>query len=82
VLLGAYLFLAPWIVVALLSTSSHGAHFGRRLVELAKARKEAEDSDEARMLALRRQRLSFGISTLNVPISVAVVILATYARAG
>jgi uncharacterized membrane protein len=62
--------------------ASHGAYFGRRLVELAKARKEAEGSDKARVLALRRrrlQRLSFGISMLNVLISVVVVILATYA---
>jgi uncharacterized membrane protein len=62
--------------------SSHGAYFGRRLVELAKARKEAGDSDKARMLALSRrrlQRLSFGISMLNVLLSAAVVILATYA---
>jgi putative copper export protein len=65
--------------------ASHGAYFGRRLVELARARKEAEDSDKARMLALRRrrlQRLSFGISMLNVLISVAVMILATYAWVG
>jgi hypothetical protein len=37
------------------------------------------------MLALRRQRLqrlSFGISMLNILISAAVMILATYARAG
>jgi uncharacterized membrane protein len=64
--------------------ASHGAYFGRRLVELAKARKDAEDSDKARMLALRRrrlQRLSFGISMLNILISVVVMILATYARA-
>jgi hypothetical protein len=65
--------------------ASHGTYFGRRLVELAKARKEAEDSEKARMLALRRrklQRLSFGISMLNVVISTAVVILATYTWAG
>ncbi len=65
--------------------ASHGAYFGRRLVELAKARKEAEDSEKGRMLALRRrrlQRLSFGISMLNVLLSAAVVILATYAWAG
>ncbi len=65
--------------------ASHGAYFGRRLVELAEARKEAEDSDKARMLALRRrrlQRLSFGISMVNILISVVVVILATYAWAG
>jgi uncharacterized membrane protein len=65
--------------------ASHGAYFGRRLVELAEARKVARDSDRARMLALRRRRLrrlSFGISMLNVLISVAIMILATYARAG
>ena len=62
--------------------ASHGAYFGRRLVELAEARKEAGASEKARMLALRRrrlQRLSFGISMLNILISVAVMILATYA---
>jgi hypothetical protein len=65
--------------------ASHGAYFGRRLVELAEARKEAGDSEKALMLVLRRrrlQRLSFGISMLNILISAAVMILATYARAG
>jgi uncharacterized membrane protein len=65
--------------------AAHGAYFGRRLVELAEARKEAGDSEKAQMLALRRrrlQRLSFGISKLNILISAAVVILATYAWAG
>jgi uncharacterized membrane protein len=65
--------------------ASHGAYFGRRLVELAEARKEAGDSEKAQMLALRRrrlQRLSFRISKLNILISAAVVILATYAWAG
>jgi uncharacterized membrane protein len=65
--------------------ASHGAYFGRRLVELAEARKEAGDSEKAHMLALRRrrlQRLSFGISMLTVLISAAVMILAIYARVG
>jgi uncharacterized membrane protein len=65
--------------------ASHGAYFGRRLVELAEARKEAGDYEKAQMLALRRQRLqrlSFGISMLNILISAVVLILATYARAG
>jgi uncharacterized membrane protein len=65
--------------------ASHGAYFGRRLVELAGARKEAGDSEKAQMLALRRrrlQRLSFGISMLSILISAVVMILATYARAG
>ena len=64
--------------------ASHGAYFGRRLVELAEARKEAGASEKARMLALRRrrlQRLSFGISMLNILISAVVVILAIYAPA-
>jgi uncharacterized membrane protein len=64
---------------------SHGAYFGRRLVELAEARKESGDPEKARMLALRRrrlQRLSFGISMLTILISAVVMILATYARGG
>ena len=65
--------------------ASHGAYFGRRLVELAEARKEAGTFEKAQMLALRRrrlQRLSFGVSMLNILISAAVMILAAYARVG
>jgi uncharacterized membrane protein len=65
--------------------ASHGAYFGRRLVELAEARKAAGHSQKGQMLALRRrrlQKLSFGISVLNILISTAVMILATYARVG
>ena len=65
--------------------ASHGAYFGRRLVELAEARKEAGASEKAQVLALRRrrlQRLSFWISMLTILVSAAVLILATYARAG
>jgi uncharacterized membrane protein len=65
--------------------ASHGAYFGRRLVKLAEARKEAGASEKARVLALRRrrlQKLSFGLSMLNILISAAVLILATYAQAG
>ena len=72
------------LAVLFVLVASHGAYFGRRLVELAEARKEAEDSEKARMLALRRrrlQRLSFGISMLTILISVVVMILATCARA-
>src|SRR3712207_6131859 len=73
------------LAVLFVLVASHGAYFGRRLVELAEARKEAEDSEKARMLALRRRRLhrlSFGISMLTILISVVVMILATYARLG
>jgi hypothetical protein len=65
--------------------AAHGAYFGRCLVELAEARKEAGDSERAQMLALRRrslQRLSFGISMLNILISAVVVILATDVQLG
>ncbi len=73
------------LVVLFGLVASHGAYFGRRLVELAEARKEAEDSDKAQTLALRRrrlQRLSFGVSILDILISTVVMILATYAWAG
>ena len=65
--------------------ATHGAYFGRRLVKLAEARKEAGDSERAQMLALRRrrlQRLSFSVSMLNILISAVVMILAAYARVG
>jgi hypothetical protein len=55
------------------------------LVELAEARKEAGDSEKAQMLALRRrrlQRLSYGISMLNILISAVVVILAIDVQVG
>jgi uncharacterized membrane protein len=73
------------LAVLFVLVASHGTYFGRRLVELAGARKEARDSDKAQMLALRRrrlQRLSFGISMLNILISAAVMVLAAYARVG
>jgi uncharacterized membrane protein len=81
---------APYSEYALLAVlfglvAAHGAYFGRRLVELAEAGKEARDSEKAQTLALRRRRLqwlSFGVSMLNILISAAVMILAAYARVG
>ena len=73
------------LVVLFGLVASHGAYFGRRLVELAETRKEAGTSEKAQMLALRRrrlQRLSYWISMLNILISAAVLILAAYAQAG
>ena len=73
------------LAVLLGLVASHGAYFGRRLVALAEARKEAGNSEKAQTVAFRRrrlQRLSFGISMLNILISAAVMILATCARAG
>src|SRR5688572_33252012 len=37
--------------------AAHGAYFGRRLVELAEARKEAGSVEKAKMMAVRRRRL-------------------------
>jgi uncharacterized membrane protein len=73
------------LAVLFVLVASHGAYCARRLVELAEARKEAGESEKALMLALRRrrlQRLSFGISLLNILLSTVVMILATYAWAG
>jgi len=76
---------ATWLREAIGLVASHGAYFGRRLVEQAEARKEAGTSEKAQMLALRRrrlQRLSFGVSMLNILISAVVMILAAYTRVG
>jgi uncharacterized membrane protein len=73
------------LVVLFGLVASHGTYFGRRLVELAETRKEAGNSEKAQMLALRRrrlQRLSFGVSMLNILISAVVMILAAYTRVG
>jgi uncharacterized membrane protein len=73
------------LVVLFGLVAAHGAYFGRRLVELAEARKEAGASEKAQVLALRRRRLqglSFGLSMLNILVSAAVLTLATYARIG
>jgi uncharacterized membrane protein len=67
------------LVVLFGLVASHGAYFGRRLVKLAEARKEAEGSEKVEVLVLRQRRLrrlSFGISMLNILISTVVMILA------
>jgi uncharacterized membrane protein len=73
------------LVVLFGLVASHGVYFGRRLVELAEARKEAGTSEKDQVLAHRRrrlQRLSFGLSMLNILISAAVMIVAAYAPVG
>ena len=73
------------LVVLFGLVASHGAYFGRRLVELAEAREVARDPEKAQILALGRRRLrrlSFGISMLNILLSAVVMILATHARVG
>jgi len=59
--------------------AAHGAYFGRRLVGLAEAEKEAGSAEEARDLAERRQRLqerSLWVSRLTLLVSLAVMVLA------
>lgn len=63
----------------------HGAYFGRRLAELAKAEREAGGQEEGAPFAERRrslQRLSLRVSYLNLVASTAVLILAVGAQAG
>lgn len=75
----ALLFLVFALAIA------HGAYFGRRLAELAKAEREAGNQEESSIFAARRrslQRVSLRVSYLNLLISTAVLILAIGAQAG
>jgi uncharacterized membrane protein len=63
---------------------AHGAYFGRRLAELARAEREA-DGEDARTFAGRRrslQRVSLRVSYLNLLVSAVILVLAIGARAG
>jgi uncharacterized membrane protein len=63
----------------------HGAYFGRRLAELAKAEREAGSQEEGSTFAGRRrslQRVSLRVSYLNLLVSTAVLILAIGAQVG
>lgn len=67
------------LLVLFVLVGMHGAYFGRRLAELARAETSAGSMEEARKLAERRhelQRLSFSVSLLDLIVSTAVVILA------
>jgi len=60
--------------------AAHGAYFGRRLAELARAEREAENEEVARSFAERRralQKVSSRISWVSLLVSTAVVVLAT-----
>ncbi len=64
--------------------AAHGAYFGRRLVRLARAEREAGTVEAARSFAEQRRslhRLSLRVSRLNLLLSVAVMVLAVIARA-
>jgi uncharacterized membrane protein len=57
----------------------HGAHFGRKLANLADGERRAKSPDEAASLARRRhalQRISSKVSWLDLAISLAVAVLA------
>jgi len=60
--------------------AAHGAYFGRRLAELARAERESENEEVARSFAERRppaRSVSSRVSQLSLLVSTAVVILAT-----
>jgi putative copper export protein len=60
--------------------AAHGAYFGRRLAELARAELESENEEAARTFAVRRrslQEISSRVSWVNLLVSTAVVVLAT-----
>ena len=77
---GASLYVECALLVVLFGlVAAHGACFGRRLVGLAEAEKEAKSAEEARALAGRRHRLqdrSLWVSRLIVLVSLAVMVLA------
>jgi uncharacterized membrane protein len=77
-------FYAEWalLIVVFGLVAVHGAYFGRRLARLAEAERRTEIAEEARAFVEKRrslQRLSLGISWVNVLISVAVAALAVNA---
>jgi hypothetical protein len=61
--------------------AAHGAYFGRRLAELARAERESEDEEVSRQLAEKRrslQEVSSRVSWASLLVSTAVVVLATW----
>ena len=65
--------------------AAHGAYFGRRLAELAKAEREAGSQEERSAIAGRRrslQRVSLRFSYLNLLVSTVVLVLAIGVQAG
>lgn len=81
------LFYAEYaLLVALFGlVALHGAYFGRRIGELARAERAAESEEAARSFAGRRrslQRVSFRVSVVDLCVSAAVLALAVNAAAG
>lgn len=62
--------------------AAHGAYFGRKLVNLAEAEREAENPQDAKTFANRRrmlQRVSSQVSLLDLLVSAVIAILAVNA---
>ena len=65
--------------------AAHGAYFGRRLAQLARAEREASSEEDARTFAERRrslQTVSLRVSYSNLLVSAVVLVLAIVAHAG
>jgi uncharacterized membrane protein len=77
---GALLYAEYALVVLLFGlVAAHGAYFARRLKKLAGDENRASSTEEACSLAKQRralQKVSFGISMLDLVVSAAVVVLA------
>jgi uncharacterized membrane protein len=76
-------FYAEYALILLLFglVAAHGAYFGRRLAELARAERESEDEAVSRHLAEKRrslQEVSSRVSWASLLVSTAVVVLATW----
>lgn len=77
---GALLYAEYALLVLLFGlVAAHGAYFGRRLRKRAEAERDASSAEEAYRLARQRralQRVSFGVSMLDLLVSVVIVVLA------
>ena len=77
---GAVLYAEYALLAAVFGlVAAHGVYFGRRLARLGEAERRTESAEEARAFVEKRrslQRLSLGVSWVNVLISVAVAALA------
>jgi uncharacterized membrane protein len=80
-------FYAEYVLLFLVFglAAAHGAYFGRRLAELARAEREAGSQEEGSTIAERRrslQRVSLWVSYLNLLASTAVLVLAIGGQPG
>lgn len=77
---GPVFYVEYGLLIALFAlVAAQGVYFGRRLANLAKAETGASTAGQARYFAQQRrrfQKVSFGVSVLNLVTSVALVVLA------